>query len=106
MYIRVNFLKMEAKQKAEARRIYNDEVIPVHKEHKGCRFVHLLECLDNEEDGMTLTAWDTREDVENYEKSGDYEKMLSRFKGFISEEPVQKHYEITASSEPLILRIF
>lgn len=106
MYIRVNFLKIKTREKDIARKIYNEEVIPAHKSHKGCRFVYLLECLDNEEEGMTLTAWDTREDLENYEKSGDYEKMISGFKGFISEVPVQKHYEITASSEPLILRIF
>ena len=45
-------------------------------------------------------------DAEAYEKSGDYDKMLAKFKNMIAEEPVLKSYQITASSEPLLLRIF
>ncbi len=53
-----------------------------------------------------MTAWDTKEDVAAYENSGEYEINLSKFKEMIDGEPVLKSYQISASSEPLLLRIF
>ncbi|GAB4273048.1 MAG: hypothetical protein Kow0092_28350 [Deferrisomatales bacterium] len=88
------------------RNLYNEEVIPAHKGHKGIRFVHLLECLDRPNEGISVTAWDTRADVEAYEKSGDYERILAKFRGFFDGEPRLEAYEVTASSEPILLRIF
>ncbi len=88
------------------RELYNREVIPAHKGHKGIRFVHLLESLDNKEEGISVTAWDTKADVEAYEKSGDYEKLVAKFKEMYAESPVLKSYEVTASSEPILLRLF
>lgn len=90
----------------ELRETYNKEVVSAHKGHKGIRFVHLLESMDNKEEGISITAWDTRADVEAYEKSGEYEKLVARFKNMYAEEPLLKSYEVTASSEPILLRIF
>ena len=53
-----------------------------------------------------MTAWDTRGDLETYEKSGDYQKIVTKFKAMFADEPVLKSYEVTANSEPIILRIF
>ena len=64
----------------ELRELYNKEVVSAHKGHKGIRFVHLLESLDNKDEGISITAWDTKADVEAYEKSGEYEKLLKKFK--------------------------
>lgn len=90
----------------ELREIYNKEVVSAHKGHKGIRFVHLLESLENKDQGISLTAWDTRADLETYEKSGDYEKLVAKFKEMYAEEPLLKSYEVTASSDPIILRLF
>ena len=102
----MTFVMLSPEQKEAARKLYNDEVIPAHKGHRGLRFVHLLESMDNKEEGIAITAWDTREDALTYEQSGDYEKLLGKFRGMIRGEPVLKSYQITASSEPLLLRIF
>ena len=106
MYIRMTFFKLKPGNRDAARAIYNKEVIPAHKGRKGLRFVHLLESLDNEDEAITVTAWDTKADTEAYEKSGDYHKSIAGVKDMFTEEPVVKSYEVTASSEPLILRIF
>ena len=90
----------------ELRDLYNKEVVSAHKNHKGIRFVHLLESLDNKDEGISITAWDTKADVEAYEKSGDYEKLVAKFKNMYAQEPLLKSYEVTASSEPILLRIF
>ena len=90
----------------ELRNLYVNEVIPAHKGHKGVRFVHLLEALETKDEGISVTAWDTRGDLETYEKSGDYQKIVGKFEAMFAGKPVLKSYEVTASSEPMILRIF
>ena len=106
MYIRMTFFKSKEGKMDNLRWDYNDKVLPLHKGHKGVRFVHLLESLDASNGGISVTAWDTKSDMENYEKSGDYENLLSLFKDYFDGDPTRKSYEVAASSEPLLLRIF
>ena len=106
MYVRMTFFKLRQGGMQELRDLYNKEVVSAHKSHKGIRFVHLLESLENKDEGISITAWDTKADVEAYEKSGDYEKLVAKFKHMYAEEPLLKSYEVTASSEPILLRIF
>jgi heme-degrading monooxygenase HmoA len=106
MYVRMTFFKLKSGKVPELRELYNKEVVSAHKGHKGIRFVHLLESLDNKDQGISLTAWDTRADLEAYEKSGDYEKLLAKFTDMYAAEPVLQSYEVTASSDPIILRLF
>jgi heme-degrading monooxygenase HmoA len=102
----MTFFKLREGRMQELRDLYNRDVVSAHKSHKGIRFVHLLESLDNKDEGISITAWDTKADVEAYEKSGDYEKLLAKFKHMYAGEPLLKSYEVTASSEPILLRIF
>ena len=106
MYVRMTFFQLKSGRMQNLRELYNKEVVPAHKNHKGIRFVHLLESLDNKDDGISLTAWDTKADLESYERSGDYEKLVAKFKDMYAGEPVLKSYEVTASSEPILLRLF
>ena len=106
MYVRMTLFKLKTGKMGELRELYNKEVVSAHKGHKGIRFVHLLESLDNKDEGISVTAWDTKADVEAYEKSGDYEKLVAKFKNMYAEEPLLKSYEVTSSSEPILLRIF
>lgn len=106
MYIRMTFVQLKPDKKEAARKLYDNEVIPAHKGRPGLRFVHLLESMDNKDEGIAVTAWDTREDALAYENAGDYQELVGKFKDLISGEPQLKSYQITASSEPLLLRIF
>jgi heme-degrading monooxygenase HmoA len=106
MYIRMTFFKTKPGKLDSLRNTYVNEVIPLHKGHKGIRFVHLLECMETPDEGISITAWDTKGDLEAYEKSGDYTKIVSKFNGLLSGQTTLKSYEVTASSEPLILRLF
>ena len=106
MYVRMTFFKVKPGTMDRLRNTYVNEVIPVHKGHKGIRFVHLFENMENPDEGISITAWDTRGELENYERSGDYQKIVGRFREMFVGEPALKSYEVTASSEPMILRIF
>ncbi|MBW1764555.1 MAG: antibiotic biosynthesis monooxygenase [Deltaproteobacteria bacterium] len=106
MYVRMVYLNLKEGKMDEFRILYTNEVIQTVKKHKGNRFVHLLECRENENEGISLTAWDTSEDFEKYLQSGDYERLTKKYEPMYAIEPLLKSYEVTASSEPLILRIF
>jgi heme-degrading monooxygenase HmoA len=106
MYVRMTLFKVKEGRMPDLRDLYNKEVIPAHKNHKGIRFVHLLECLEDTNEGISVTAWDTRADLDTYEKSGDYERLVGLFSEMYSDQPSLKSYEVTASSEPILLRIF
>ena len=106
MYVRMTFFKVKAGKMDELRNMYVNEVIPAHSSHKGIRFVHLFENMEHPDEGISITAWDTRGELENYERSGDYQKIVGRFREMFVGEPALKSYEVTASSEPMILRIF
>jgi quinol monooxygenase YgiN len=106
MYVRMVFAKVKPGKMDELRNLYVDEVIPLHKNHKGIRFVHLLEDLDTANEAVSITAWDAKGDLETYARSGDHQKVISQFREMFADEPILKSYEVTASSEPMILRIF
>lgn len=106
MYVRMVYLNLKEGKMDDFRNLYTKEVIPTVTKHKGNRFVHLLECREDEYEGISVTAWDTKGDFETYLKSGDYERLSEKYEPLYAKEPILKSYEITASSEPLILRIF
>ena len=94
MYVRMTYFSVKNGKMPELRELYNKEVINTHKQHKGIRFVHLLECLENPNEGISVTAWDTKADLDTYEKSGDYERLLSLFKDMYSATPSLRSFEV------------
>jgi heme-degrading monooxygenase HmoA len=106
MYVRMTFFKVKDGKMDLLRDLYNKDVISAHKNHKGIRFVHLLECLDDTNEGISVTAWDTKADLDAYEASGDYERLRGLFNEMYNGVPSLRSYEVTASSEPILLRIF
>lgn len=106
MYVRMTFFRVKEGKMGDLRDLYNGEVIPAHKGHKGVRFVHLLEDLESGDAGISVTAWDTKADLDAYEKSGDYERLVGKFQHLYADTPRLQSYEVTASSEPILLRIF
>jgi heme-degrading monooxygenase HmoA len=54
MYVRMVYLTLKEGKMDEFRDVYTKEVIPTVKEHKGNRFVHLLECREDENEGISV----------------------------------------------------
>ena len=106
MYVRMTFFKVKPGMMEALRNVYVNELTPSHSNHQGLRFVHLLENMEHGDEGISVTAWDTKGDLERYEKSGDHQKLVGRFRDMFVGETSLKSYEVTASSEPMILRIF
>ena len=41
-----------------------------------------------------MTAWDSREDAEAYERSGAYEELVAKFRNFYTEPERLASYEV------------
>jgi hypothetical protein len=88
------------------RNICVNEVIPPQGGHKGIRFVHLFECIEIPDEGTSITAGDSKWDLEAYERSGDYTKDSGKAQGSACRKAALRSYEVTANSESLILRMY
>lgn len=106
MYVRIVSLTIKKGKMDEYRDAYSKVVIPLVHSHEGNRFVHLLEGRENKNEALSITAWNSKDDLEKHLAHKDYERLDPEFSPFYDEEPVINSYEVTASSDPLIIRIF
>ena len=106
MFVRLTFVKFQPKKMEEVRKLYYDTVIPAMKKQEGLRFVHLLECLEAEGEAISITAWDNKANAEAYERTGLYQELVGKFQPFYAAPPELKSYEVTVSSDPILVRIF
>ena len=95
MFVRMLFTKIDADGLEAVRALhYRDEIWGVLARQKGHRFHHLLESVDVPGDGVSVTAWDSREDAEAYERSGTYEELVAKFEQFYTEPARLRSYEV------------
>lgn len=95
MFVRMTFTRMDPANIEAARTMYNsDEVSGVIRKQKGYRFHHLLTSVDKPGEGVSLTAWDSRENAEAYERSGIYKELIGKFGSYYTEPPQLRSYEV------------
>ena len=95
MFVRMTFTKIDPASAEAARALYNsDEVSGVLERQSGHRFHYLLESADVPGEGVSVTAWDSREDAEAYEMSGAYEELVARFSHFYTGPARLGSYEV------------
>ena len=95
MFVRMTFTKIDPDSLEAVRALhYRDEIRGVLARQKGHRFYYVLESVDDATEGAFLTAWDSREDAEAYERSGAHEELLGKFTHFHSERTQFKSYEV------------
>jgi heme-degrading monooxygenase HmoA len=95
MFVRMNFTKTDPASTEAARALYyRDEIEGVLARQKGHRFHYLLESVDVPGEGVSVTAWDSREDAEAYERSGAYEELADKFMHFYTAPARLASYEV------------
>ena len=95
MFVRMTFTQSVPASAEAVRALYNsDEVSGVLERQKGHRFHYLLESVDTPGEGVSVTAWDSREDAEAYEQSGAYEELVAKFVPFYTGAARLASYEV------------
>ena len=119
MYLRLVKLKMMPGKFAELERYYREHVLPTLEQTPGCLFGTLTENV-GENVSISLTLWDSREHIQEYEEHGRFQELMTgaqslladssewRFQltddlelgyGPAKEEPTVRSYDIRAASD-------
>jgi heme-degrading monooxygenase HmoA len=96
VFVRMTFTKIDPASAEAVRALYNSaEVSGVLERQRGHRFHHhLLESVDVPGEGVSVTAWDGREDAEAYERSGAYGELVAKFGNFYTGPARLASYEV------------
>jgi quinol monooxygenase YgiN len=93
MVVRLTRFNVSPGKVQEAKKIYQQEVVPEVKKQKGNVNVMLLEPTDGSNEYISMTAWENKADAEAYESSGKYKELVDKIKGMFTDQPVLKTYE-------------
>ena len=100
MFVRLTYLGFLPEKIDEAKKIYNDELVPVVKRQKGNIDCRMLEPVDMEDDYISMTVWDNKEDAAAYQASGIYKQLVEKVQALYSKNPVLKVYFTEKVMEP------
>lgn len=85
MHVRIVSHKLQKDKIEEFRDIYLEKIIPGLREIKGCRYAYLIENMQQANEVVSISIWDSKEDAEEYEKSGLFKIMVDKLKPTFSQ---------------------
>jgi len=78
----------------EYEQVYHDAILPETRPLKGLVFRELLRGVDDPTEGISLTLWESQEDLEAYERSDLYQNLVEQARAFYVGEFWVKHFEV------------
>ena len=94
MLARIAWGKVKPGTWDEYERVYREEILPTSRDVKGLRFRELLRGSDDPDEGISLTLWDSKEDLDAYERGPVYQRFVSRVTEFYVGEYWIKHFDV------------
>ncbi|KPJ89684.1 MAG: hypothetical protein AMJ53_15555 [Gammaproteobacteria bacterium SG8_11] len=85
MYVRIVSAKIKDGKMDEFKKLYADIIIPALKNTKGCQYAYLTESMQEDNQIISLTIWDRKEDAERYEQTGRFAELVDKVKHTLSE---------------------
>jgi heme-degrading monooxygenase HmoA len=79
--------------------IYKQEIIPALQTTDGCLYAYLMENLQEkeQEEVISVTIWESREKAEQYEKSGEFDRLVGKVKHTFSQ---LSQWQMSLEKEP------
>ena len=99
MFARVAWGEVKPGTWAEYEQLYRDEILPQTRGVEGLRFRELLRGSDDPDEGISLTLWESRADLEAYEQSELYRVIVERARAFYVGEYWVKHFAVHLGEE-------
>jgi heme-degrading monooxygenase HmoA len=88
MFARVTVIQGRTEAMGEATKIFNDSVIPAAKQQKGFKGAMFLSDPATGK-GMSITIWDTEEDLKAGESSGYFKEQIAKFAPLLAGPPTR-----------------
>ena len=99
-FLRLSWGKLKPGSWDEFEKHYNEEVAPKASTVKGLQVRALLPSSDTPDEGLSLTMWDTLDDIRDYERSGTIHANVSQVEHLFAGEYWVKHFEIVSAAKP------
>ncbi len=93
MIVRVFWGRIKLGMWDEYERHYNDNVVPTAQGIKGFRGRQLMRSTVNADEGMSITLWDSVEDLGNYERSPRRQQVALQGERFYAGDYWIGHFE-------------
>jgi heme-degrading monooxygenase HmoA len=84
-YVRIVSAKIQAGKMEEFERIYTQHVLPAVRTMKGCRYASLIEGAKDRNEVISMTLWESKEDADEYERSGWFDALRNRVRHTFSD---------------------
>jgi heme-degrading monooxygenase HmoA len=94
MFARVAWGKVKPGTWQDYEQFYHDEVLPKTRDLRGLVFRELLQGADDPNEGISLSLWESREDLDAYERSDVYAGIVERGRAFYVGEFWVKHFDV------------
>ena len=85
MYLRILSLIIQEDKMEEFKKLYSEIIIPTLKSTKGCRYVYLTESVNEKNEFISVTIWDSKEDAKEYETNGKFKELNEKVKHTFSQ---------------------
>lgn len=78
MYLRILSIRVKPGQMEEFKKLYVVEVIPTLRDVKGCRYAFLTENIEEENEVLSVTIWDSKQDADDYERNMIFDTLKKK----------------------------
>ena len=92
MIVRLTYLSFIPENLAKAKSIYLDDVVPAVRKQKGNIDCKLLTPMNENDEYISMTVWETKADADAYHSSGTYRDLVEKVKKDFAKDPVLKVY--------------
>jgi heme-degrading monooxygenase HmoA len=95
MFARATVMMGRPETMDEAAKIFNESVIPAAKQQKGFKGALFL-TAPNSGKGMSVTLWDTEDDLKAGENSGYFKEQIAKFGPLLAGPPTRELFVVAA----------
>ena len=85
MFMRLVQMRVNPDKIFEFEEVYERMIIPALQHTPGCLYAGLVQSLEDEDDGISITLWSHQDDAFAYERSGKYAEALELARPFFSD---------------------
>ena len=94
MYARVTITQLQPGKTEEAVSIFRDSIVPAAKQQQGFKGALLL-TDPNTGKGVSITLWETEDNMRAGETSGYYQEQVAKFAQVFTGPPIREVYEVS-----------
>jgi heme-degrading monooxygenase HmoA len=85
MFMRFVRMRINPDKVFQFEALYERVILKELESVRGCLYAGLVQSLDDQSDGLSLTLWERKEDADDYERSGMFAKMIDQSRPYFSD---------------------